>query len=479
MKTFLYVSIVLFLCNKLHSQCLFPVNFNLQKSIAANPFPNIHHYLHAERDTAPAKPFLYVAAMEQGLIIYNISNIVSPVQVSTLAPASFSNLYVMSLTQAGNYLYLALGDHFNQNAQNSGMAIVDISAPATPTIKSVWQFTATSGSGHVAVDGNYAFLAAMQNGIIVLDVTNKSSIQYVSTYTPNVNFPKVNPTNSEIDKINARSMIVKNNIMYLCYDAGGIRIINTTNKNALVQTGKYSNPALLNKARAYNNLVLDDTLLYVATDYAGMEILKVKDTANISLVSWWNPWQAGGVNNIWLNSPGHTNEIVYDKNCKMVFMSAGKTDVIAVSVANPLLPDSCSQFGTKVDSNGTWGVGRYGNQLYLTYIVTPIPFYSNWSGVKIVSYNACASGIEEKKLGQKLKIYPNPANNKIYMEHGCTEKIAVRVIDLNGKIIYEKNEQCADGRSVCDLKDISSGIYFLEIQMPDGVFREKLLIEGN
>jgi len=479
MKAFLRVSCIFLLNNKLLSQCLFPVNFNLQKSIAANPFPNIHHYLHAERDTAATKPFLYVAAMEQGLIIYNISNIASPVQVSTLAPSSFSNLYVMSLTQAGNYLYLALGDHFNQNAQNSGMAIVDISAPATPTVKSVWQFTATSGSGHVAVDGNYAFLAAMQNGIIVLDVTNKSSIQYVSTYTPNVNFPKVNPSNSEIDKINARSMIVKNNIMYLCYDAGGIRIINTTNKNALVQTGKFSNPALLNKARAYNNLVLDDTLLYVATDYAGMEILKVKDTANISLVSWWNPWQAGGVNNIWLNSPGHTNEIVYDKNCKMVFMSAGKTDVIAVSVANPLLPDSCSQFGTKVDSNGTWGIGRYGNQLYLTYLVTPIPFYSNWSGVKIVSYNACSSGIEERKRVDNLKVYPNPASNKIFIEHGSSENVVIRINDLNGKILFETTERNANGRSTCHLNEMPSGIYLLEIHMTDGVLREKLVLSGE
>lgn len=477
MKVFLQVSFFFLLSNKLLSQCLFPVNFNLQKSIAANPFPNIHHYLHAERDTAASKPYLYVAAMEQGLIIYNISNIASPVQVSTLAPASFSNLYVMNLTQAGNYLYLALGDHFNQNAQNSGMAIVDISAPATPTIKSVWQFTATSGSGHVAVDGNYAFLAAMQNGIIVLNVTNKSNIQYVSTYTPNVNYPKVNPTNSEIDKINARSMVVKNNIMYLCYDAGGIRIINTTNKNALVQTGKYSNPTLLNKARAYNNLILDDSLLYVATDYAGMEILKVKDTANINLVSWWNPWQAGGVNNIWLNSPGHTNEIVFDKNCKMVFMSAGKTDVIAVSVANPLLPDSCSQFGTKVDSNGTWGIGRYGNQLYVTYIVTPIPFYSNWSGVKIVSYNACASGMDERTGEDKWKVYPNPARNKIFIDHGSSENVCIRISDLNGKTLYETVEKNTEGRSTCNLKDLKAGIYLLEIRMTEGVLREKILVE--
>lgn len=471
MKTIKFLSclILVLTFNQVISQCLTPVNFQTLSVLPANPFPNLHHDLTAERDTAATKPFLYVAAMERGLVIYNITNISTPTVVSTIVPSVLNNLYVMSLTQAGNYLYLALGDHFSATSQNSGMAIIDISSPATPTVKSVYSFTATSGSGFVAVDGNYAFLAAMQNGILVFDVTNKSVPVLISQYKPTVNFPKNNPNASEIAKINARSMVIKNNIMYLCYDAGGLRIINTTNKNGLLQTGKYSNPVLLTKPRAYNNLVLNDSLVYIAADYAGMEVLKIKDTANISQVGWWNPWQAGGTSNTWFNSPGHTNEIVFDKNCKTVFMSAGKSDIMAVSVANPALPDSCSQFGTKLDSNGTWGIGRYNNQIYVTYIVTVIPFYSKWSGVKILSYNnACSTGFKENETDLNAIIYPNPFNSKITINSKKSLQ-TVEIFDLFGTIMY--NEKILENKTEIDLSNLPNGIYFIKI----GSFVKKII----
>jgi hypothetical protein len=370
----------------------------------------------------------------------------------------------MNLTQQGSYLFLALGDHFSATAQSSGLAIIDISNPAVPAVKSVYSFSMTSGSGHVAVQGNYAFLSAMQNGILVFDVSNKTNIQLVSQYKPSVHFPKVNPTSSEIAKINARMMYIKNNTGYLCYDAGGLRIINITNKNALVQTGKYSNPVLLNKPRAYNNLILDDSLVYVAADYAGMEVLKVKDTSNITQVGWWNPWAAGGTSNNWFNSPGHTNEIEYDKNCKMVFMSAGKSDIMAVSVANPAVPDSCSQFGTKVDSSGTWGIGHYQNQLYACYIVTGIPFYSNWSGVKIITYNnTCVSGIEEKTSTSFIKTYPNPANRQVYIEFSLNEKAMLKITDMTGRLLYTKELNAGEKSVQLNTEGYSDGVYFIQI----------------
>ena len=144
MKKNLLVLFVLFFIKTMQSQCLQPVNFQLQKSLPM-PFPTIQLNMTAHRDTAATKPYLYISGKGAGLLIYNISSITSPTLVNTIGIGSLGGLHVMSSTQAGNYLYLALGDHFNNNVQKSGMAIVNITNPASPTVTATYSFTANSG----------------------------------------------------------------------------------------------------------------------------------------------------------------------------------------------------------------------------------------------------------------------------------------------------------------------------------------------
>jgi hypothetical protein len=456
-KTLLTSLLVLVMMQAVRSQCLQPVNFQLQKSLAM-PSPSTQLNMTAHRDTAVSKPYLYISGKGAGLLVYNISSIASPSLVATVSIFSLNGLHVMSSTQAGNYLYLALGDHFNASAQKSGMAIVDISNPASPVVKDTYSYTTTSGAGQVAVDGNYAYLSAMQNGIIVLDVTNKSNIIFKSVFKPSIHFPKVNPDASEQDKINVRQIVVKNDILYVCYDAGGLRIVNAANKMALVETGHYSNPLLNSRPRAYNNLVLNDSLVYVATDYCGLEILNVKDTANISQLSWWNPWHCETPANDWFNSIGHANEIEFDPVCKLVFMSAGRSDLFAVNVNNPLLPDSCARFGIPGDSLGTWGVGRYNNQIYLSYIYAAVPFYVNWGGTKILSYdnNCSTTGFREITFKDEATLFPNPASDRLSVKQAHQKPLAYKIFNALGT-------ECSNGKMQgdIDVSELKSGVYLL------------------
>lgn len=124
-------------------------------------------------------------------------------------------------------------------------------------------------------------------------------------------------------------------------------------------------------------------------DYCGLEILDVSDPARIALVSWWNPWRCETNPFNWLSSPGHANEIEYDRDCKRLFLATGKSDLHVVDVSNPALPDSCASFGS-VDSNlGTWGVGVEGDRVYLSYACAVIPFFSRWTGFKVVTFDPC------------------------------------------------------------------------------------------
>lgn len=357
------------------------------------------------------RPYLYVANKEAGLKIYDISSLSSPVAAASVPVSSLSNQHVMNVWQDGNYLYLALGNHFN-NSQNPGLAIVDVTNPAQPVLTDVWTDAALfGGAGIVRTEGGYAYLGAMGNGLITLDIADKTDIKFVSRFMPDINYPTANP---DPDLYNARGMAVRNNLVYLCFDAGGLRIIDMADKQNPVEKGRYSNPVMNGKPRAYNNIVLDDTLAYIAVDYCGLEVLNVSSPAAITLAGWWNPWNCHTSPANWFSSPGHANEIESDKPNKLLFISTGKSDLYVVGVANPNAPDSCTVYGGVGNNIGTWGVGLHNDRIFLSYICAVIPFSSNWTGVKNLTYNRLATGIETTETGE-LKVYPVPADDRLFI----------------------------------------------------------------
>ena len=455
------------------SQSCSTLNITHQADIASTCAFMTMTMMHDEQ----SRPYLYVANKEAGLKIYDISAVATPSLVATVPITAFNSLHVMNVSQSGNYLYLAIGNTFT-NPQQGGMAIVDVTMPTVPVVTNYYLVAgSTSGAGIVKVEGNYAYLGAMQSGLYLLDVTNKSSIQFVSSFMPNINWPVNNPN---ANLYNARGMQVKNSIVYLCFDAGGMRIINCTNKSAPRETGRWCNPVMyspLNHARAYNNIVLDGSLAYIAVDYAGIEVLNVSDTSNMTLTGWWNPYNAPSNN--WFTSPVHANEIQYDNVCKHVFMSTGKSDMMVVDVSIPASPDSCNFYGGVSNNIGTWGLGYYPNlhQIYLSYICTSgIPFASNWTGVTILSCNdLCVIGGVEEQNADGITIFPIPANEKITIEsmHPSTT-LRVTIVNELGQTFYPSFKQSGNKTEV-DISKLNTGIYFLKMNFNGKEFTKKFV----
>ncbi len=375
--TFLFFNLI---CLILPAQDCSKFSITRQSQIQASCNAITLTMLHDQQD----RPYLYVANKEAGLKIYDVSNLKKPMPVAAVSSKSFASLHVMNLTQDDNYVYLAIGNHFN-NKQSPGMAIADVSDPAKPVLISYWTLPSSSGgSGIVKVQDNYAYLGAMGNGLIILDISDKTKIKFISQFIPAINYPDPKPKKS---LFNARGMQVKDDLVYLCYDAGGLRIINTKDKTKPVEIGRFSNPVMNGKPRAYNNIVVDDGLAYITVDYCGMEILNVKDLADIKSIGWWNPY--GCPRNNWFSSPVHANEIAYNKDCNLVFISTGKSDLDIINVSNPAVPVLCKEFGGPTNGMGTWGVSLYKDQVYLSYTCAFIPFSSNWTGVKILTHENC------------------------------------------------------------------------------------------
>ncbi len=281
---FFGIILLLFIQSDSYSQSCANLNIQHQSDITSTCNFMAMTMMHDEL----SRPYLYVANKEGGLKIYDISVITSPVLVATVSINSFDTLHVMNVSQSGNYLYLAIGNTFT-NPQKGGMAIVDVTNPLLPVVTDYYIVPGSaSGGGVVKVEGNYAYLGAMKSGLVILDISNKSNIQFVSKFAPSINYPPISSPNPNL--YNARGMEVKNSIVYLCYDAGGFRVINCTNKLAPVETGRWCNPVMyspLDHPRAYNNIVIDDTLAYIAVDYCGMEVLNITDTSKIKLFGWW------------------------------------------------------------------------------------------------------------------------------------------------------------------------------------------------
>ena len=421
------------------------------------------------------KTFLYVAGKEQGLLIYNISNINLPVLALTIPADSLGGLDVCSVWQEGNYLYLALGNQFSSN-QHSGMAIVDVTQPATAQVTDVWQNNINGGGGIVRVQGNYAFLGAMTNGLIIFNISNPNNIQFVSQLIPDLSFPTANPDTA---KYNARGMDIVGDILYLCFDAGGLRIINIHDKLNPVETGHYSLPFLNTHPRAYNNIIVDGALAYVAIDYCGLEILNVSDTSNITQTGWWNPWDCATVNNNWFNSRGHANELRLVKNCDLIFLTTGKSQVNVVDVSNSAAPDSCTMFGTQLDTLGTWGLDVWGSHIFVAYIYSPfgIPFLSNWAGVKMIEWdNSCDVSTQELAVGNKqLAVYPNPASEKLIVSSTKSAVCIIEITDLLGRKIH--SEKTNSQLSIINCQLFPPGIYFVYVKMADGSFHSEKFVK--
>lgn len=254
-------------------------------------------------------------------------------------------------------------------------------------------------------------------------------------------------------------MAIKDEIVYLCYDAGGLHIIDCTDPSTPLEIGRWVNPDMhqpINFPRAYNNIIVEDNTAFISVDYAGMEILDISDPTSPSLTSWWNP--LGAPANNWFTSPMHTNEIAYDPNCKKVFMSTGKSDMIVVDVTNVMAPDSCNYFGGVENDIGTWGISRYEDKIFLSYICVPfpgIPFPSDWTGVKILKYTPCTSSVLDFSE-EEILVYPNPASDFVTVISE-TNFESFQIYNEKGQIVKSRNTK------KIQIGDLEDGLYFIRM----------------
>ena len=90
-------------------------------------------------------------------------------------------------------------------------------------------------------------------------------------------------------------------------------------------------------------------------------------------------------------------------------------------------------------------------------------------------------GIEDEAISAKIDLFPNPARDitTIAIGEATGENVIVKIFDINGKLVSERNygEQNGELLLPLDVNYFGAGIYSVQITIGDKVSTKKLVIE--
>lgn len=88
------------------------------------------------------------------------------------------------------------------------------------------------------------------------------------------------------------------------------------------------------------------------------------------------------------------------------------------------------------------------------------------------------TGLSDLSAENKLQIFPNPAQDQMTVKTSFEQKAAmkIRVLDLQGKILIDEKKQVNDGEFAISTAFLSNGLYFLEIESGNDVWRQKFQV---
>ena len=122
----------------------------------------------AANDVKVSGGYAFVAAGRSGLSVVDVSDPASPTVVADLDTPG----QVLSVAVSGNYVYAADYD--------GGLRVIDVSTPTDPV--EVASFMGVGQISFVEVDGNYAYVLYYQLGLVILDISTPSNPTSVGAY---------------------------------------------------------------------------------------------------------------------------------------------------------------------------------------------------------------------------------------------------------------------------------------------------------
>lgn len=91
----------------------------------------------------------------------------------------------------------------------------------------------------------------------------------------------------------------------------------------------------------------------------------------------------------------------------------------------------------------------------------------------------CIVDISEFKVEHDISIYPNPATSHINISTGSIDpntSLNIQMIDITGRIVYQKNRTVSNDDIVINVSDLSEGLYFVNLIFDNQRVTERVMI---
>lgn len=224
--------------------------------------------LSANLQMAVSGNYAYVGDYTSGLSIVSISGPITPTRVGHYAA------HVGDVAVAGGYAYVA--DDFI--TYDSGLEIIDVSDPAHPVRASFYETPGETVAG-VAVSGDYVYLGTGPDGLLVLDVSDPAHPAQVGAYSA--------PGSVGSISVSGHYAYVTFVVNKVWGQECSLRVLDMSDLTHPSQVGVYSLPEIVGWT---GQVFVSDTYAYLATaalsnsQTSRLWLVDVSDPAHPSLV---------------------------------------------------------------------------------------------------------------------------------------------------------------------------------------------------
>ncbi len=153
-----------------------------------------------------------------------------------------------------------VGDYAYVADRESGLQVIDISTPITPTIVGSLDFPETALS--IEVFGDYAYVPSYKNRLQIIDIHNPTTPTIVGKITIGLGY----------------DIAIAGAFAYLADGDVGLRVIDIYTPFAPSTVGIFRTSSIA------NGVAISENYAYVATNYAGLQIIDISVSANPRLV---------------------------------------------------------------------------------------------------------------------------------------------------------------------------------------------------
>ena len=208
--------------------------------------------------------YAYVADEWRGLRIVDISDPLRPRSVSVYQSPIYETP-VLGIAVSGDTAYVV---------ESLRLEVVNVSNPRNPQYLGGVDSSPGFFAGGIGLNGNYAYLANSQAGLVVYDVSAPGNPSFVSAYMA----------------WGVQDVAIFASYAYVTVDNGQFHIVDISNPGSLQGASVYTLPA-----PAYG-VAVSGTYAYVADDTAGLRIINLLNPASPTQVGFYNtPGSARGV----------------------------------------------------------------------------------------------------------------------------------------------------------------------------------------